>query len=182
MTIAMRLDGEQGGSRHSGDREQQLALLIRGSRDGELERKVEPEALCRSCFTYREVLHKVGLRPTRQRMMLGWILFSRGNRHVTAEMLYDEVLAAKMTMSLATVYNTLHQFTEAGLLRQIAVEGAKTFFDTNPSEHHHFFVEGDHEMIDIPGANVPIERLPEPPAGYEIARIDVTVRLRRKPV
>ncbi|KAF0119776.1 MAG: Fur family transcriptional regulator iron response regulator, partial [Xanthobacteraceae bacterium] len=81
----------------------------------------------------RSMLREVGLRPTRQRMALGWILFAKGDRHVTAEMLYDEATKARVPVSLATVYNTLHQFTEAGLLREIAVDGSKAYFDTNLS-------------------------------------------------
>ena len=95
-------------------------------------------------------LREVGLRPTRQRMALGWILFAKGDRHVTAEMLYEEATRAKVPVSLATVYNTLHQFTEVGLLRQVAVDGSKAYFDTNNSEHHHFFVEDENDLLDIP--------------------------------
>src|ERR1700694_5778806 len=123
-------------------------------------------------------LRDVGLRPTRQRMALGWILFAKRDRHLTAEMLYEEATKAKVPVSLATVYNTLHQFTEAGLLREVAVDGSKTYFDTNTSDHHHFFVEDDNEVIDIP-VGVDVSRLPEPPPGYEISRIDVVVRLKR---
>src|ERR1700730_16337801 len=125
-------------------------------------------------------LRDVGLRPTRQRMALGWILFAKGDRHVTAEMLYEEATRAKVPVSLATVYNTLHQFTEVGLLRQVAVDGSKTYFDTNATEHHHFFVEGDNALVDIPGGDVVVGKMPTAPEGYEIARIDVVVRLRRK--
>jgi len=89
------------------------------------------------------MLRQVGLRPTRQRMALGWILFAKGDRHLTAEMLYEEATKAKVPVSLATVYNALHQFTDVGLLRQVAVDGSKTYFDTNVSDHHHFFVEGE---------------------------------------
>ena len=88
-------------------------------------------------------LREVGLRPTRQRMALGWILFAKGDRHITAEMLYEEANRAKVPVSLATVYNTLHQFTEVGLLRQVAVDGSKAYFDTNNTEHHHFFIEDE---------------------------------------
>ncbi len=95
-------------------------------------------------------LRDVGLRPTRQRMALGWILFAKGDRHVTAEMLYEEATRAKVPVSLATVYNTLHQFTEVGLLRQVAVDGSKAYFDTNNSEHHHFFIEDQNDLMDIP--------------------------------
>jgi Fur family iron response transcriptional regulator len=128
----------------------------------------------------KAMLRQVGLRPTRQRMALGWLLFAKGDRHVTAEMLYEDATRAKVPVSLATVYNTLHQFTQVGLLRQVAVDGSKTYFDTNASEHHHFFVEGENALVDIPGAEVIVDRTPTPPDGYEIARIDVVVRVRRK--
>ncbi|MCC7345867.1 MAG: transcriptional repressor [Variibacter sp.] len=129
----------------------------------------------------KSMLRDVGLRPTRQRMALGWILFAKGDRHVTAEMLYEEASRAKVPVSLATVYNTLHQFTEVGLLRQIAVDGSKSYFDTNPSDHHHFFVEGEDALVDIPGAEALVRQTPDAPEGYEVARIDVVVRLRKKP-
>jgi Fur family transcriptional regulator, iron response regulator len=125
-------------------------------------------------------LRDAGLRPTRQRVALGWMLFGRGDRHVSAEALHEEALKARVPVSLATVYNTLHQFKDAGLLRQVAMEGSKTYFDTNVSDHHHFFVEGDDRMIDIPGASLDVANLPEPPDGMEIARVDVIVRLRKK--
>jgi len=126
------------------------------------------------------MLRDVGLRPTRQRMALGWILFAKGDRHLTAEMLYEEANKAKVPVSLATIYNTLHQFTEVGLLRQVAVDGSKTYFDTNISEHHHFFVEGENALVDIPGAETIVGQAPVAPEGYEISRIDVVVRLKRK--
>lgn len=125
-------------------------------------------------------LRDVGLRPTRQRMALGWLLFAKGDRHVTAEMVYEEATQAKVPVSLATVYNTLHQFTEVGLLRQVAVDGSKAYFDTNNSEHHHFFIEDRNDLMDIPSSEVVVGRTPVAPEGYEVARIDVVVRLRRK--
>ena len=128
----------------------------------------------------KSMLRQVGLRPTRQRMALGWILFGKGDRHLTAEALYEEATRAKVPVSLATIYNTLHQFTEVGLLRQVAVDGSKAYFDTNVTAHHHFFVEGDDVLLDIPGAEVLVGKTPSPPEGYEIARVDVVVRLRRK--
>jgi Fur family transcriptional regulator, iron response regulator len=128
----------------------------------------------------KAMLRQVGLRPTRQRMALGWILFGKGDRHVTAELLYEEATRAKVPVSLATVYNALHQFTTVGLLRQVAVDGSKTYFDTNASEHHHFFIEGEDELVDIPGSDVVLDKLPTAPDGYEIARVDIVVRLRRK--
>jgi Fur family iron response transcriptional regulator len=128
----------------------------------------------------RDKLRRVGLRPTRQRVSLGWLLFGKGDRHVTAEMLFEEAMRSRIPVSLATVYNTLHQFTESGLLRQLAVDGSKAYFDTNPSEHHHFFLEGDDLVVDMPGAAIAVGDLPEPPDGMEIASVEVIVRLRRK--
>ena len=95
----------------------------------------------------RRKLNAVGLRPTRQRLRLGWLLFGSGDRHVTAERLYEEALAAHSPISLATVYNTLNQFTSAGLLREIAVDGAKTYFDTNLANHQHFLTEEAHVLV-----------------------------------
>src|ERR1700694_1158758 len=128
----------------------------------------------------KAMLRDVGLRPTRQRMELGWLLFGKGDRHITAELLYEEASNAKVPVALATVYNTLHQFTDVGLLRQVAVDGSKSYFDTNASQHHHFFIEGENRLLDIPDADVLVGKAPIPPEGYEIARIDVVVRLRRK--
>lgn len=127
-----------------------------------------------------EMLQSVGLRPTRQRMALSWLLFGKGDRHLTAEMLYEEATQAKVPVSLATVYNTLNQLTEAGLLRQVSVDGTKTYFDTNTTTHHHFYVEGNHELVDIPNPNLVLQTMPEVPDGYEISRIDMVVRLRKK--
>ncbi len=121
-----------------------------------------------------------GLRPTRQRVALGDLLFAKGDRHLTVEELHEEAIIAGVPVSLATVYNTLHQFTEAGLIRVLAVEGAKTYFDTNTSDHHHFFVEGRNEVLDVPIGNLEIGNLPEPPEGMEIAHVDVVIRLREK--
>ena len=127
-------------------------------------------------------LREVGLRPTRTRIALGSILFGKGNRHVSAEMLFEEACQASGSVSLATVYNTLHQFTEVGLLRQVAIDSSKSYFDTNTTEHQHYYVEGGHELIDIPPINLVLGKAPEPPEGYEIVRIDVVVRLRRKTI
>jgi Fur family iron response transcriptional regulator len=121
-----------------------------------------------------------GLRPPRQRISLGWLLFGKGDRHITAEMLFDEATRSRIPVSLATVYNTLHQFTEAGLLRQLVVDGSKAYFDTNPSEHHHFFIEGEDAVVDVPGEAIAVGELPTPPEGLEIAGVEVIVRLRRK--
>ena len=125
-------------------------------------------------------LRSAGLRPTRQRVALGDLLFAKGDRHLTVEELHEEAVSAGVPVSLATVYNTLHQFTEAGLIRVLAVESAKTYFDTNVSDHHHFFVEGENEVLDIPVSNLTIDNLPQPPEGMEIAHVDVVIRLRQK--
>jgi Fur family iron response transcriptional regulator len=127
-----------------------------------------------------EMLQSVGLRPTRQRMALGWLLFGKGARHLTAEMLYEEASQAKVPVSLATVYNTLNQLTDAGLLRQVSVDGTKTYFDTNVTAHQHFYLESNHELIDIPDSTVELRAQPQVPDGYEIARIDMVIRLRKK--
>ncbi len=125
-------------------------------------------------------VREAGLRPTRQRLALASLLFAKGDRHLSAEELHEEAVTAGVPVSLATVYNTLHQFTEAGLLRILAIEGAKTYFDTNTSDHHHFFIEGESRVFDIDPGAVRVENLPEPPEGMEIANVDIVIRLRPK--
>lgn len=127
----------------------------------------------------RALLRQAGLRPTRQRIALADILFGKGNRHISAELLHEEAMLKRVPVSLATVYNTLHQFTEAGLLREVALDGSKTYFDTNTSDHHHFFLEDDNLMFDVPGDEIGVDRLPDPPEGMEISRVDIVIRLRR---
>jgi Fur family iron response transcriptional regulator len=131
--------------------------------------------------TIAERLRKAGLRPTRQRVTLGVLLFGGEDRHVSAEMLHAEAISAGEHVSLATVYNTLHQFTGAGLLREVAIEGSKTYFDTNTSDHHHFYFEHDGKLMDIEGDMVSVMSVPEPPEGMQISRVDVLVRLVAKP-
>jgi len=128
-----------------------------------------------------QVLVDAGLRPTRQRLALGQLLFLRGHRHVTAEGLHAEALAADMYLSLATVYNTLNQFTEARLLRRIAADGVKSFFDTDTSVHPHFYLEGEDVLVDV-ADGLAFNKVPEALPGHEIARLDVIVHLRRKRV
>lgn len=125
-------------------------------------------------------MRAAGLRPTRQRVALARLLFAGGDRHISAEELHEEALSAGCRVSLATVYNTLHQFTEAGILRILPIEGARTYFDTNTTEHHHFFLEGENRLVDIPYGPVTISDLPQPPEGMEIANIDIVIRLRPK--
>jgi len=128
-----------------------------------------------------ERLRTLGLRPTRQRVALAHLLFETGDRHVTAEQLHSEASAASIRVSLATVYNTLHQFTAAGLLREVVVEPGRSYFDTNIDDHHHFFCESSGMLQDIPGESVMVGLLPKPPVGTEISRVDVIIRVRREP-
>jgi Fur family transcriptional regulator, iron response regulator len=125
-------------------------------------------------------LRAAGLRPTRQRIALGKLLFADCDRHVTAESLHQEATRVGASLSLATVYNTLHQFTGAGLLRQVIVDGEKTYFDTNTRDHHHFYYEDRGLLADIPGDDVRIDGLPKPPSGTEIERVEVVVRLKSR--
>ncbi len=127
------------------------------------------------CDVHKKLV-SVGLRPTRQRIALGELLFGGGDRHVTAEKLHDEAERAGVRVSLATVYNTLHQFTSAGLLREVAIEGSKTYFDTNTSDHCHFFLESEGELIDIDD-KINVGNLPEVPEGKRVSRVDVLIRL-----
>lgn len=122
-------------------------------------------------------LRDAGLRPTRQRCSLAALLFGQGDRHVSAEALHDEANKAGVRVSLATIYNTLHQFQQAGLLRELAIEGQRSYFDTNTSNHNHFYIEDLGQLIDIPGDSVLVDGLPEAPEGMRISHIDVVVRL-----
>jgi Fur family transcriptional regulator, iron response regulator len=124
-----------------------------------------------------KLLRRAGLRPTRQRVALATLLFGAGDRHVTAEILHEEAVRAGERVSLATVYNTLHQFKRAGLLREIAIGGQRAYFDTNTSNHNHYFIEGDGKLMDIPGDTIRVDGLPEPPEDLKISHIDVVVRL-----
>ena len=123
-------------------------------------------------------LRMAGLRPTRQRLSLAAILFGSGDRHVSAEVLHQEAVAARIDVSLATVYNTLNQFKAAGLLREIAIEGDRSYYDTNTSNHYHFFDDEKHQLMDIDLADLRVVGLPEAPKGKVIDRIDVIVRLK----
>ncbi|KYG20654.1 Fur family transcriptional regulator [Bradyrhizobium sp. AT1] len=126
-------------------------------------------------------LRDVGLRPTRQRVLLAELLFGQGDRHVTAETLFAEAATANIQLSLATVYNTLNQFTQAGLLRRIGPDGSRSFFDTNTTVHPHFYLDGEDILIDVPETLV-LEQVPDPLPGHEISRLDIIIHIRRKPV
>ena len=124
-----------------------------------------------------ERLKAVGLRPTRQRLALARLLQDGGDRHLSAEQLHEEALAAKVRVSLATVYNALHQFTAAGLLREVVVEPGRSYFDTNVEDHHHFYFEDSGRLEDIPGDQVSLTNLPKPPKGSRLSRVDVIIRV-----
>jgi len=124
-----------------------------------------------------ELLRAAKLRPTRQRLALARLLFEKGDRHVTAEQLHGEAEAASVRVSLATVYNTLHQFIAAGLLREVVVDPGRSYFDTNVGNHHHFYFEDTGRLLDIPGDRVGVAELPAPPAGTAIRRVDVIIRV-----
>jgi Fur family iron response transcriptional regulator len=127
----------------------------------------------------RQRLRDAGLRPTRQRMLLGWLLFGKGERHVSAELLFQEVNRVRASLSLATVYNTLNQFRDAGLLRQVNAGGTRAIYDTDTGDHHHFVVERDGTILDLPASAVTIGSLPDAPKGYRVVGVDVVVRLER---
>jgi Fur family iron response transcriptional regulator len=136
-----------------------------------------PAAAPRPYANALELLRTAKLRPTRQRLALARMLFEKGDRHVTAEQLHGEALAASVRVSLATVYNTLHQFIAAGLLREVVVDPGRSYFDTNVSDHHHFFHEDSGHLQDIPGERVGVVELPAPPSGTKISRVDVIIRV-----
>jgi Fur family iron response transcriptional regulator len=130
---------------------------------------------------FRDALQRLkaaGLRPTRQRLALTRILFENGHRHLTAETLHGEARLAGVDVSLATIYNTLHQFTTVGLLREVVIDTGKAYFDTNTDDHHHFFFEESGRLVDIPGMDVAIANLPQAPEGTTVSRVDVVIRLR----
>lgn len=132
----------------------------------------------RACLT--AILRMTGLRPTRQRLDIADRLVGR-NRHVTAEELFFEVSGAGQELSLATVYNTLRQFLSFGLVRELAFEGMKSIFDTDTSRHHHFYLADEPRILDIPADRLALPELPGIPEGYEVERVEVVVRLWRKP-
>ena len=142
-------------------------------------REIQTDPSQNSGFSVAERLRAAGLRPTRQRVELAGHLFRGPDRHVTAESLHEEAGRAGSQVSLATVYNTLHQFTAAGLLRQVVVDAARGYFDTNTGDHQHFFVEQEGVLIDIPGDEISVSGVPKPPAGLCVDRVDVVVRVRR---
>src|SRR5262245_25702805 len=134
----------------------------------------------RACAQDRKIerlLRDARLRPTRQRLAVARLLFSGGHRHVTPETLYNDVRQAGAKISLATIYNALHQFRDAGLVREVILDSGRMWFDTNAGPHHHFFVEETGELIDIPEERVDVAT-PAPPRGFAVSSVDVVVRLK----
>ena len=125
------------------------------------------------------VLRMASLRPTRQRIALAELLFAGPHRHVSAEELHREAADADVEVSLATIYNTLHQFRRAGLLREVTVDAARSYFDTDTSDHYHFFIEDEQRVIDIPADSITIEGLPEAPEGTKVTYVDLVVRIKK---
>ncbi len=127
-----------------------------------------------------EQLRRTGMRPTRQRMALAKLLLDGGKRHITAESLHAEAAASGIRVSLATVYNTLHQFTGVGLLREVVVDAGITYFDTRTNDHHHTYCQDDGTLRDVDDGDFKISSLPKPPKGTEIERVDVVIRVKSK--
>ncbi|MCY4551658.1 MAG: Fur family transcriptional regulator [Defluviicoccus sp.] len=128
-----------------------------------------------------EMLKRHGLRPTRQRLALAKLLFGGANRHVSAESLHEEALGNGAKVSLATVYNTLHQFTAVGLLREVSVDPNRSYFDTNTTDHHHLYFQDTGRLEDLDAAEVRIGKLPDPPAGTTISRVELVIRVSGSP-
>ena len=133
-----------------------------------------------TCQTGIELkLRRSGLRPTKQRIALAGLLFAKGDRHLTVEELHEEAISADFPVSLATVYNTLRAFCEAGLMNEVVVDGSKSYFDTRMDEHPHFYWEDSNSLTDAPADDLRIEGLPQAPEGMQVARVDVVIRLKR---
>jgi Fur family iron response transcriptional regulator len=126
------------------------------------------------------LLLRAGLRQTRQRIALTRLIFGKGHRHLSAEDLHAEALASDVRVSLATIYNTLGQYAAAGLLRQISIDSARSYYDTNVSDHFHFFVESEHRLMDMAPSCRGIAQILDPPDGYEVVSVDVIAKLRRR--
>ena len=129
---------------------------------------------------YVDILKEVNLRPTRQRVVLVSNIFNSGNRHINAEKLHEEVLFSGEKVSLATVYNTLNNLTNAGLLRQVKVNSNQNYFDTNTSAHHHFFDEVNHSLIDIPHDKIKLMGMPKPPINKKISDVEIIISIKNK--
>jgi Fur family iron response transcriptional regulator len=145
------------------------------------DRRPPPSSLPSQTPCTTAVLRMAGLRPTRQRVALAELLFAGAHRHVSAEQLHAEARGTDVNVSLATIYNTLHQFQMAGLLREVAIDASRSYFDTDTSDHHHFYLEDEQRVVDIPAHSIVIAGLPEAPSGMTVTHVDVIVRVRRVP-
>jgi Fur family iron response transcriptional regulator len=128
----------------------------------------------------KQILRNAGLRATRQRLELARLIFGAGHRHISADSLLTEARTEGISVSPATIYNVLNQFTASGLLREIVVDPRRTYFDTNVGHHHHFFHEDDGSLVDIPASALEVSHLPAPPSGTDIRSVDVIVRVARR--
>ena len=129
---------------------------------------------------FTEQLRLAGLRPTRQRVAIATLLLDGRHRHVSADSLTEEIIAAGLQVSSGTVYNTLNQFTDVGLLRRVLVHNEYSLFDTNTDHHHHFYEASNDQLVDIPSDNVILAKLPQAPDGHEIKAVDVVIHIQRK--
>jgi Fur family transcriptional regulator, iron response regulator len=128
--------------------------------------------------SFASLLQGAGLRPTRQRLALAGLLFDRCHKHVTAEQVHAAIRRMRVSISLATIYNTLNAFTGVGLLRQIAIDGGQVYFDTNTNDHHHLFDEENRRLSDIPTSFMRLAGMPRIPAGKVLSRVDIVLRVR----
>ncbi|WP_084030803.1 Fur family transcriptional regulator [Bradyrhizobium paxllaeri] len=129
---------------------------------------------------WKNVLLKAGLRPTRQRLMLNELLFARGARHVSAEMRFAEARETGFPVPWSTVYNTLNQFTQAGLLRRFCLDRSRALYDTITTPHPHYYLHGEHTLLDVPNADLLLVKVPEPLPGHEVSCGGLIIHLRRK--
>ena len=129
---------------------------------------------------FAKQLRLAGLRPTRQRVAIAALLLDGRHRHVSADSLIEEITTAGLQVSSGTVYNTLNQFTDAGLLRRVVVHNEYSLFDTNTDHHHHFYEASSDQLVDIPSADVVLAKLPQAPDGHEIKAVDVIIHIQRK--
>ncbi|OCK53873.1 hypothetical protein LMTR3_21950 [Bradyrhizobium sp. LMTR 3] len=129
---------------------------------------------------WNNVLLKAGVRPTRQRLILSELLFARGARHVSAEMLFAEAHETGFPLPWSTVYNTLNQFTQAGLLRRFCLDGSRALYDTNTTPHPHYYLHGEDTLLDVPDGDLLLVNVPEPLRGHEVSCVDLIIHLRRK--
>ena len=129
---------------------------------------------------FAEQLRFAGLRPTRQRVAIAALLLDGRHRHVSADSLIEEITAAGLQVSSGTVYNTLNQFTDAGLLRRVVVHNEYSLFDTNTDNHHHFYEASNDQLVDIPSDDVILAKLPQAPDGHEVKAVDVIIHIQSK--